>query len=130
MAKRPLDRALSLLGPLEGRIMRVVWSREVGDDFVVQDVREHMPELAYTTVMSTVARLADKGLLVENQVTGRRAYRYRASGTPTDFLTEAGRRQVREVLDTYGDVALAAFARHVDGLTARQRERLRKLSDG
>lgn len=118
---------MTLLGPLEGRIMREVWDRHVPEEFVVQDVRDRMLELAYTTVMSTVSRLADKGLLIARRISGQRAYSYRAAGDAETFLASSGNRQVRELLDRYGDVALAAFAQHVDKLTPAQRERFRKL---
>ncbi len=63
-APADLDRALGLLGRLEARIMRAVWTGQVPEPFAVRDVHAHMPELAYTTVMTTLRRLADKGLLV------------------------------------------------------------------
>jgi penicillinase repressor len=60
---RDVERAMALLGPLEGRVMRAVWTGEVAETFVVRDVQALMPKLAYTTVMTTLRRLADKGLL-------------------------------------------------------------------
>ena len=50
---------------LEADIMDVVWSR-AWDDFSVRDVLEVLQQersIAYTTVMTTVKRLFDKGLL-------------------------------------------------------------------
>src|SRR6266571_3754966 len=58
-----MQRALSLLGPLEGRLMAQIWSRRVSEPFVVRDVLALTPDLAYTTVMTTLNRLADKGVL-------------------------------------------------------------------
>ena len=51
-----------------------------------------------------------------------------AAGTPADYLAESGRRRVRDLLDRYGDAALAASAQQLESLTPRQQERLRKLS--
>jgi predicted transcriptional regulator len=122
-----LDRALALLGPLEGRIMRAVWTGQVAEPFAVRDVRAHMPELAYTTVMTTLRRLAGKGLLVADASLGKRAYDYRPAGTPEAFMAAASQREAQQVIDRYGDAALAAFAARLDALTPEQRKRLEEL---
>jgi predicted transcriptional regulator len=126
-ARSTLDRALGLLGPLEARIMRAVWTGQVVESFAVRDVRAHMPELAYTTVMTTLGRLADKGLLVADASVGKRAYAYRPAGTPGAFLATASHREAQQVIDRYGDAALAAFAASLDALTPEQRQRLAEL---
>ena len=122
-----LDRALGLLGRLEARIMRAVWTGQVQEPFAVRDVGAHMPELAYTTVMTTLRRLADKRLLVADATVGKRAYDYRSAGTPQAFLAAASHREVKDVVDRYGDAALAAFAARLDALTPQQRKRLEEL---
>jgi predicted transcriptional regulator len=126
-AQASLERALNLLGPLEARIMRAVWAGQVAEPFAVRDVRVHMPELAYTTVMTTLRRLADKGLLVADATLGKRAYDYRSTGNPAAFLAAASHREAQQVLDRYGDAALAAFAARLDALTPEQRKRLEEL---
>ena len=123
-----LDRALAVLGPLEARIMRAVWNGEVREPFVVRDVQAKTKGLAYTTVMTTLNRLAEKGLLEVKPVPNQRAHSYRKAGTPADFLSESGRAQAQELVERFGDAALAAFAAHIDELSPTQRERLRKLA--
>jgi predicted transcriptional regulator len=122
-----LDRGLGLLGRLEARIMRAVWTGQVPEPFTVHDVRAHMPELAYTTVMTTLRRLADKGLLVADATIGKRAYDYRSAGPPEAFLAAASHREAQDVIDRYGDAALAAFAARLEALTPEQRQRLEEL---
>jgi predicted transcriptional regulator len=126
-AQGSLHRALGLLGRLEARIMRAVWTGQVPEPFTVRDVHAHMPELAYTTVMTTLRRLADKGLLVADATLGKRAYDYRSAGTPEAFLAAASQREAQQVLDRYGDAALGGFAARVDALTPEQRKRLEEL---
>lgn len=130
MADGELTRALKHFGPLEGRIMRVVWERQVEEPFSVRSVLERMPDLAYTTVMTTLARLADKGILTFTPATGRQPFRYRATMAPGQFLIWASRRDAQRMVERYGDLALATFADRLDHLTAAQRERLQKLIDG
>ncbi len=126
-AQGSLDRALGLLGRLEARIMRAVWTGQVPEPFAVRDVHAHMPELAYTTVMTTLRRLADKGLLAADATLGKRAYDYRSAGSPEAFLAAASHREAQDVVNRYGDAALAAFAARLDALTPEQRKRLEEL---
>jgi BlaI family transcriptional regulator, penicillinase repressor len=61
------------LGPLEQRLMDALWSR---GNATVREVQESncCPELAYTTLMTTLDRLYKKGLLAR-EAEGR-AFRY------------------------------------------------------
>jgi predicted transcriptional regulator len=127
VAVSELDQALDVLGPLEGRIMRAAWSGAIGDTFVVRDVQALMPELAYTTVMTTLRRLADKGILAARAEPGRKAHEYRVAETPGEFLTRSSRAEAAEVVARYGDAALAAFAASLADLTPEQRRRLEEL---
>jgi len=127
VAGQDAKRALTLLGPLEARIMRAVWSGALPDSFVVRDVHKALPELAYTTVMTTVSRLAEKGLLAVKQIPRQKAYRYRSAKTADEFLTSQSEEQVDLILERFGDVALSAFAARLDALSAHQRRRLQEL---
>lgn len=122
-----LERALLILGPLEGRIMRPVWAGAVTEPFVVRDIQALMPELAYTTVMTTLNRLTDKGLLHIEARLRKQAHGYRSAGGPDEFLTRESREQVQRLFDRFGDAALAAFSERVDALEPDQRERLQQL---
>ncbi|HEV2027732.1 MAG TPA: BlaI/MecI/CopY family transcriptional regulator [Candidatus Dormibacteraeota bacterium] len=122
-----LTRALSLLGPLEGRLMKLIWDGRVREPFIVRDVLALTPELAYTTVMTTLNRLADKGLLSVAKVGSHQPHKYRASGGVKEFLTDSGRAEVDRLVERYGDAALAAFAARLDRLSPATREALKRL---
>lgn len=107
--------------------MRAIWSGGVREPFVVRDIQAKTRGLAYTTVMTTLNRLAEKGLLTVRAVPRQRAHEYRSAGSPADFLTAAGRDQVEQLVERYGEAALAAFAARLDELTPAQRDRLRRL---
>ena len=128
MARRSLEQALALLGPLEARIMRVIWKGAVKEPFIVSAVRRELADLAYTTIMTTMHRLAEKGILSLTPVPGKRAYEYRAAMGPDEFLAWASRREMEQLIVRHGDRALAAFADRLGKLSPTQRERLRKLS--
>lgn len=128
MLDRDVERAMALLGPLEGRVMRAVWTGQVATTFVVRDVQALMPALAYTTVMTTLRRLADKGLLVAKAEPGRRAHEYSAAGTAAEYLIRASEQEVGQFVARYGDAALSAFAARLADLTPEQHRRLEGLS--
>lgn len=121
-----LSAALRLLGPLEGRIMRLAWAGRLAEPFTVRDVHTRLADLAYTTVMTTVARLAEKGLLAADEVSHRRAYLYSLALSPAEFLRRSSEEQVDDLIARFGDVALAAFAGRLNTLSAAQRRRLRR----
>lgn len=92
MAKRrtQLD---GVLGPLETEVMEAVWDH---GDTTVRDVHAALARrrnIAYTTVMTTMGRLAGKGLLARD--TSSLAHRYR----PTLSRDEYAKSMVHSVVD-------------------------------
>ncbi|MDP9383380.1 MAG: BlaI/MecI/CopY family transcriptional regulator [Chloroflexota bacterium] len=85
-----------VLGDLEAEIMELIWARQAHQGTTVRDIFEILHErrrLAYTTVMTTMARLAKKNLL--RAETQNQAYVYYPNFTEQEF-TE---RFVGRVLD-------------------------------
>lgn len=112
-----------VLGPLEAEVMDVLWA--AGEPLGVRSVLEALndqrrPELAYTTVMTVMARLAEKAIL-QREPAGR-GYVYE----PT-VADEAGI-AVREVLRGYGDAALAHLVEEARA-DPKLLRRLRRLMD-
>ena len=108
--------------------MTAIWSGSVRQPFVVRNVQRLTPELAYTTLMTTLNRLAEKGILIQQRVPGQRAYEYRAAGSPSEYLAAASNEQVTKMLEQFGDAALAAFEEKLEGPPADQRERQRRAA--
>ena len=52
-----------LLGPLEVRVMRIIWQREHSTVKQVHWQLAPQHDIAYTIVMTTMSRLAEKGIL-------------------------------------------------------------------
>jgi predicted transcriptional regulator len=52
-----------LLGPLEVRVMRIIWQQERVTVKQVHGQLAPQHDIAYTTVMTTMSRLAEKGIL-------------------------------------------------------------------
>lgn len=72
------------LGPLEGRVLEELWAR--GTPATVRDLQASFPQLAYTTLMTTLDRLHRKGLLAR-QLSGR-AFQYEPRLAREQFLGE------------------------------------------
>ncbi|WP_091252744.1 BlaI/MecI/CopY family transcriptional regulator [Micromonospora matsumotoense] len=109
---------MTRLGDLERAVMDVLWDVVPGtsDGVTVREVAEALDgrELAYTTVMTVLDRLAGKGM-VQREREGR-AWRYRAAASREAHIA----RLMLDALDLGGsrDAALVRFARSVTGTEA------------
>jgi predicted transcriptional regulator len=74
MAPRRRRNLAEVLGPLEMSVMEIVWDRGRVTVRDVHDVLRRSRAIAYTTVMTTLGRLADKGLL--NRIEGQPAHHF------------------------------------------------------
>jgi len=82
------------LGPLESRVLEAVWG--CGRALTVREVQQLFPDLAYTTLMTTLDRLYRKRLLLRRR--RGRAFAYEARRTPEEALHDLLSGQVRELL--------------------------------
>ena len=97
-----------LLGELERAVMDAVWDRGEASVRQVHEALAVERDLAYTTVMTVMSRLSQKGVL-QREKRGR-AYVYSAAqGNPNGFLESQALARVRALLDQFGDLAVAAF---------------------
>ncbi|MGH3029349.1 MAG: BlaI/MecI/CopY family transcriptional regulator [Gaiellaceae bacterium] len=119
------------LHELESEVMEEVWRR--GGEAAVRDVLEALNarnrrKRAYTTVMTIMSRLHTKCLL-ERELRGKTHF-YRAAMSREAYLDARARDEVDTLVADFGNVALAHFARQVEGLDAKQLRRLRELAGG
>lgn len=93
-----------VLGPLEAEVMQVMWSH--GAPLTVRVVLDELndgrsPQLAYTTVMTVMARLAEKEILARRR--DGRGYVYEP------VVADAAAIAVRNVVRDFGEAAIAGF---------------------
>jgi predicted transcriptional regulator len=109
--------------------MGEMWRRS---EATVRDVLEALnrgpKRRAYTTVMTIMCRLWDKGLLSRER-RGRTDV-YRAILSRDAYLQARAEAEVDAVVEEFGDLALSHFARQVGGLDPERLRRLRELTDG
>ncbi|MEW6581334.1 MAG: BlaI/MecI/CopY family transcriptional regulator [Actinomycetota bacterium] len=116
------------LGDLQSAVLDDLWREGESSIGAVRDrLRARGTPLAYTTVLTVMARLAQRGLLVRRRE-GRRDL-YRPAVTPGELDAALSREAVDRVLTLHGEAAIGAFlARMRDGDPA-QLARLRALLD-
>ena len=126
MAKRK-NQLDGLLGPLESEVMEAVW--RLGET-TVRDVHADLApsrDLAYTTIMTTMARLAAKGLLERD--TAGLAHRYRPTLTREQYAKTTVTSVVDWLVDAFPEPAISYFAKVVDGAEPEVMESLRARID-
>jgi len=107
----PRDPAIEdVLGPLGAAVMRVVWSQRESSVATVVDAlnADRDRPLAYTTVMTILVRLFERGLLAREK--RGRQFVYRSKGDERALLDELSARAVDDLLARYGTSALRQFA--------------------
>ncbi len=142
MARRPPQSLISrlnfgrTLGPLETRIMEIVWD---ASSCTVRDALSALStdgeqELAYTTVMTVMGNLVEKGLLrVEPQ---GRSYLYSPTVSRAEYVRSHVRHALDTLLDSFTEPTLsylaerlgAGDAEQLDELERRLREERARLS--
>lgn len=108
--------------------MRVVWEHREVTVGTVTDVlnttstRRH----AYTTVMTVMSRLHERGML--SRVKRGRGFVYTATGAEDELLSSMSGRAVDQVLARYGTAAMRHFAARLGEIDPELRSELVRLA--
>src|ERR687890_286940 len=116
------DGLVKVLGPLETDIMQLVWREKCTTVKKVHKALQNERDIAYTTVMTTMTRLAEKGVL--NRKREGLAYVYSPAITEDDFVTMVVQQVLDGLLDDYSETAIDYM---VDYLARRNPSELRRL---
>ncbi len=109
---RPQEKGIRrALGDLEAEIMEHVWSCGCAS---VRDVHAKLESrgLAYTTVMTVMSRLSEKGLLDKEKI--GKQYLYRPTLTREEFEESVARSVLSGLVGSLGRSALASFVDSLD----------------
>ncbi|HVX21771.1 MAG TPA: BlaI/MecI/CopY family transcriptional regulator [Acidimicrobiales bacterium] len=99
---------MARLGDLERRVMEVLWA-DPGADATVREVAAQMPGYAYTTVLTVLDRLRNKGLVTRTK--DGRAFRYAAASSREEYTADLMREALGAAADR--DAVLVRFAESV-----------------
>ncbi len=114
-----------VLGDLEAEIMELIWARPVGQGTTVRDIFEVLYErrrLAYTTVQSTMNRLAKKRML--RAETEEHTYVYYPTLTQGEFVSRFVSRVLEGVLSNFTGITQEQLAVSSDPQAAERTRRL------
>lgn len=122
--------ARGFLGSLEHEAMVALWMSSPASVATVRarinDRRADDTRLAYTTVMTVLARLYDKGLV--SRTRRGRAYDYTPMFDEVQLVEHLSRRDVDGLLERYGgQILLAQFAAAVEQADPQLLDQLRAL---
>jgi len=117
-----------VLGELESEIMGIIWDRK--DAVAVKDVAEILSkkrQIAYTTVMTIMGRLANKGVLVRH-LQGA-SYLYKPKFSKEQFVARAVHNIFSSTVSTLGEEVLTHFIKEIQKISPRKRQELLKILD-
>lgn len=114
-----------LLGELELEIMEEMWKR---NSSTVRDIATAIQigrPVAYTTVMTVMAHLFEKGLLARTAV-DKKTHLYHVALSREEFLVRESRKMVDSMVADFGDLALAHFLEAIEQADPGHIEQLHK----
>ncbi len=112
MTPRRKHTLAQVLGPLEHDVMEIVWSK---GEVTVRDVYKALKKIrpiAYTTVMTTMSRLAEKGIL--RRVEDQPAHHYFPLVTREQYASSTVKSVVDWLVNHFRDPAVAYFIDKVE----------------
>lgn len=121
-AKQPSSPLETAFGPLENRVLEALWARDTAA--CVRDLQPQFPQVAYTTLMTTLDRLYRKGALTRHK--DGRAFYYRPTATRPELVSQMARPIISMFVENIGQRDRALL----DELEALVRERRAKLEEG
>lgn len=115
-----------VLGDLESEIMEIIWSQKGA--VPVKDITEILSkrrQIAYTTVMTIMARLVSKGVLVRH-LSGL-SYLYKSKVSKEQFVARAVHGIFCASVSTLGEEVLAHFIKEIQKISPKKRQELLKI---
>lgn len=120
------QKAGKVLGELESGVMEIIWQSPI--PISVRDVTKYLQKkrkIAYTTVMTIMGRLVKKGMLKRKEV--GKAYTYQPVYSKDRFLTKIAHQIIKNFVSSFGEVAVAHFAKEIEKIPASKRRKLLKI---
>ena len=122
---KPAEGGLvKVLGPLETDIMQLVWREKSTTVKKVHRALQNERDIAYTTVMTTMTRLAEKGVLTRRR--DGLAYVYTPAVTKRDFEAMMVRRVLDGLMDDYEEETITYLLDYLSEHNPKRVEQLQK----
>lgn len=96
------------LGPLEQIVMKFAWSKEQITAREILDELKQERAIAYTTIITIMTRLVEKGYLTEVEKRGK-AIVFQATNDQETAVKSIVKKMFNSVVEQFGEEAVAAF---------------------
>lgn len=116
------------LGKLENEVMKIIWQSEF--PLSVRDVMTLLQKkrtIAYTTVMTVMGRLTEKGVL-SRKLYGS-SYLYEPKVNREKFVSSYVHNMFKTAVSTLGQEAVTHFIKEIQKLSPERRNKLIKMLD-
>lgn len=125
-------RTDSFLGPLEAKVLDIIWATETRP-MTVREVHQSLlkdSQLAYTTIMTTMNRLFEKGILDREIKSGKGGlfYTYWPKMEKEAFESSAIQEILASLIDKFGDKVIDCFVQQIS-IDRERTKKLRKVLD-
>ena len=115
-----------VLGELESKVMEIIWqSKEPISVRKVTDTLQRKRKIAYTTVMTIMVRLVNKGFLIRN-LNGQ-SYLYKSKTTKEQFIARTVHGIFSSAVSTLGEEVLTHFIKEIRKINPKKRQQLLKI---
>lgn len=114
-----------VLGELESEIMTIIWSQKIVSVKDVNGILAARRKIAYTTVMTIMTRLANKGVLVR-RLNGT-SYLYQPKISREQFIARAVHGIFSSAVSTLGEEVLTHFMKEIQKISPKKRQQLLKI---
>jgi predicted transcriptional regulator len=113
-----------MLGPLEQNVMECVWNCKRTTVREVHSCLKKDRKIAYTTVMTIMSRLTEKGYLKRGMVGNR--YIYIPSKKRASFIKKTLSTMAKNLMNNFGEEAILTFIDELDkqGLSEEKKKEL------
>lgn len=117
------------MGKLESSVMEIIWQKN--NPVSVREITVQLQKkrkIAYTTVMTIMGRLFEKGILKRKEV--GKAYTYQPAYSKDRFLTRVSRQIIKNFISSFGDIAIAHFVSELEKIPVKKKAKLIKILKG
>lgn len=123
-------------GPLEAKIMEIMWATEQSTIRDVQTILNNEESLSFNTVMTVMNRLLEKGLLRKSSEKGGRGRTtlFEPVQTKEQFLSEQTKEVTQGLIREFGELVVGHMIDALDEadpkLISKLQEKLKQMDNG
>ncbi len=114
-----------VLGSLELEVMDFMWKTGQATVQQVTNAVSRKQPKAYTTIMTVMVHLVEKGLL--KRIKEGKRYRYKVVFGRQEFLKETAKGRLQDLVSDFGDIAIAQFLEQIDNIDSARLQQLRDV---